>query len=329
MKNNLLFSLILILFVSTSQAQGFNFDKEAYAKRETVETPRGPIPDYTSLKRFTPIIYPQAIGDCVAQSFANALTVLMAKNNHMTDQNKITLMRPSPFFLFWSTKDPDDDYCKKGLDAEKVALFLLKVGAVGMIDVEYPNHYPFTSNVLCKDYYPPSYSTDLLNASKIRPSNIYRIETLSDIRVALANGMPVVIGMAVPSSFYECKSYVWTPRSTDNLADSYGHAMTIIGYDDNLYGGTFEVMNSWGEDWGINGFTRIRYKDAADWIVAGWAVEKQTNNVYRYDGEFEAKQDILAPDNEMLKIYSESRNDTLSVNPFFQRTDLEELLDLE
>ena len=126
MKNNLLFSLIIILFVTTSHAQGFNFDKEAYAERETVEALRGPIPDYASLKPFTPIIYPQAMGDCVAQSFANAITVLIAKNNHMTDQNKITLMRPSPFFIYWSIKEPGDSYCEEGLDAEKAALFLLK-----------------------------------------------------------------------------------------------------------------------------------------------------------------------------------------------------------
>ena len=32
------------------------------------------------------------------------------------------------------------------------------------------------------------------------------------------------------------------------------HAMTIIGYDDNKYGGAFEVMNSWGEAFGNKGF---------------------------------------------------------------------------
>jgi C1A family cysteine protease len=97
-----------------------------------------------------------------------------------------------------------------------------------------------------------------------------------------------------------------------------------IGYMDNPSGGYFEIMNSWGEQWGINGFTRIRYVDAANWIEAGWAVQKtKTTNSYRFDGNLEASNDSLKnSDAEMIKIFSESQNDTLDINPFFQRSDL-------
>ncbi len=37
--------------------------------------------------------------------------------------------------------------------------------------------------------------------------------------------------------------------------------MCVIGFDDNKGGGAFEVMNSWGEDWGNNGFFWITYDD--------------------------------------------------------------------
>ena len=37
--------------------------------------------------------------------------------------------------------------------------------------------------------------------------------------------------------------------------------MCVIGYDDNKSGGSFEVMNSWGEDWGDKGFFWIKYAD--------------------------------------------------------------------
>jgi hypothetical protein len=40
-----------------------------------------------------------------------------------------------------------------------------------------------------------------------------------------------------------------------------GQALCVVGYDDDKYGGAFEVMNSWGKDWGNNGFTWIRYDD--------------------------------------------------------------------
>jgi hypothetical protein len=39
--------------------------------------------------------------------------------------------------------------------------------------------------------------------------------------------------------------------------------MCIVGYDDKKYGGAFEIMNSWGEDWGDNGYCWIKYDDFA------------------------------------------------------------------
>jgi hypothetical protein len=41
----------------------------------------------------------------------------------------------------------------------------------------------------------------------------------------------------------------------------FGHAVTIIGYDDNIYGGSFRVVNSWGNEWGDNGYFWLKYKD--------------------------------------------------------------------
>jgi len=40
-----------------------------------------------------------------------------------------------------------------------------------------------------------------------------------------------------------------------------GHAMCIVGYDDTKFGGAFEIVNSWGDDWGNNGFLWIKYND--------------------------------------------------------------------
>jgi hypothetical protein len=40
-----------------------------------------------------------------------------------------------------------------------------------------------------------------------------------------------------------------------------GHAMCIIGYDDTKFGGAFEIVNSWGNDWANDGFIWIRYND--------------------------------------------------------------------
>jgi hypothetical protein len=81
----------------------------------------------------------------------------------------------------------------------------------------------------------------------------------------LAQGAPVVIGMRVGGSFEEDMDgkRVWRPTQADYRAVERwgGHAMAVIGYDDALEGGAFQLMNSWGSDWGENGVAWVRYKD--------------------------------------------------------------------
>lgn len=55
---------------------------------------------------------------------------------------------------------------------------------------------------------------------------------------------------------------LWTPaRSEYNMRGFGGHAMCVIGYDDNKSGGAFQIMNSWGEQWGDRGYCWVRYTD--------------------------------------------------------------------
>lgn len=84
------------------------------------------------------------------------------------------------------------------------------------------------------------------------------------IKQNLAQGAPVVIGMQVGGSFMSrmLGQKVWRPTQSDySLRGFSGHAMCVIGYDDNVDGGAFEIQNSWGEDWGARGIGWVRYSD--------------------------------------------------------------------
>lgn len=84
------------------------------------------------------------------------------------------------------------------------------------------------------------------------------------IKQNLAQGAPVVIGMMVGGSFMSrmVGQKIWRPNSGDYSMRGFGgHAMCVIGYDDDLEGGAFQIMNSWGESWGDNGIAWVRYKD--------------------------------------------------------------------
>lgn len=91
----------------------------------------------------------------------------------------------------------------------------------------------------------------------------YKVD-IEGIRQNLAQGAPVVIGMQVGGTFMT-KMYGkadWKPTSSDrSLRGFSGHAMTVIGYDDDRNGGSFLLMNSWGPQWGDKGVAWVSYKD--------------------------------------------------------------------
>lgn len=87
---------------------------------------------------------------------------------------------------------------------------------------------------------------------------------LRAIRQNLAQNAPVTIGMMVGGTFMSEMSgrEVWIPDASDYDMQGFGgHAMCVIGYDDYKEGGAFQIMNSWGPEWGKNGIAWVRYKD--------------------------------------------------------------------
>jgi hypothetical protein len=89
----------------------------------------------------------------------------------------------------------------------------------------------------------------------------YQTDLLA-IKQNLALGAPVVIGMMVGGSFMSDMNgeKAWIPNNSDYNLSGFGrHALCVIGYDDYHNGGSFQIMNSWGESWGENGIFWIHY----------------------------------------------------------------------
>lgn len=49
-------------------------------------------------------------------------------------------------------------------------------------------------------------------------------------------------------------------------SSSGGHALCIVGYDDNKYGGSFKFLNSWGAKYGDNGYVWMPYADFSNCV---------------------------------------------------------------
>ncbi|UMY66827.1 MULTISPECIES: C1 family peptidase [unclassified Flavobacterium] len=127
-------------------------------------------------------------------------------------------------------------------------------------------YFPYNPSVCT--YQPGSVARTEAEAHKI--SDYYAVYPLAEtgsfttrnvVKAMIATQMPVVIGMKLDQSFRAA-----TPRDADNRfvylhCDSTqlvgSHAMLVVGYDDDL--AAFKVVNSWGTDWGNEGYCWVSY----------------------------------------------------------------------
>ncbi|MEL6943596.1 MAG: C1 family peptidase, partial [Bacteroidota bacterium] len=108
-------------------------------------------------------------------------------------------------------------------------------------------------------------------------ANNYKVD-INAIRQYLAAGSPVVIGMMVGQSFtYGMKGrQLWQPTRQDLNGSSRlgGHAMCVIGYNNTALNGegAFEIMNSWGRDWGDDGVGWVGYDDFEYFVKEAYGI---------------------------------------------------------
>jgi len=84
-----------------------------------------------------------------------------------------------------------------------------------------------------------------------------RVNTKDDIEIKsqLNAGFPIVIGMMVDDGFQRLgKNQIYHGPSGQEKG---GHAMVVVGYDDHKK--AYKLFNSWGTDWGTNGFGWVSY----------------------------------------------------------------------
>ncbi|MDR1971232.1 MAG: C1 family peptidase [Treponema sp.] len=225
------------------------------------------MPAAYSLKLYSPLPGDQAdYGTCVAWAAAYAArTTLESVALDRRNQVETTRNAFSPVYIYRSIQ-PDDPECQRGAQISWALNLMKDTGAVKMLDMERTLDFPsvdISQYRKSKKYPIADYVTLFNREEKNKPGLITRA-----VKKSLVEGKPVIIGMNTPNSFLEAET-IWQP--SENPESFYGgHALCVIGYDDEKNGGAFEVINSWGRKWGNGGFMWIPYRTFVDFVMEGY-----------------------------------------------------------
>ncbi len=306
MKTTLYFSVFAAIFcacflVSTLQAQtpygmGLTIDKqeldayqkgqlaaEMQAKSVTLFSNDQAMLPKLSWKKFYPQPYQQSGETCsVGAAVYGACTMLEAMYHGWIHPDTIAAHAFSPAYVY--THLNKDKTCSSGLRMSAVLQFLKINGAVKCQQVQdqlnschidlQASTGKNTNSYKIHDFEP---LIALQHTATAEPTAILTIA--KQLKKALLLRGAVVIGMVAPDNFYQLKTDQWLPPNAKKRSDFYknnaytnGHAVSIVAYDDDKHGGAFQIMNSWGTDWGNGGFTWISYEDLANWIIYAYAI---------------------------------------------------------
>lgn len=216
------------------------------------------IPIRVNLRKYCPVPGDQrSIGACVGWAVGyNALTLLRAVRNNITDKALITQKANSAAFIYNQVKLGVAD-CNKGAFIEDALILLKEKGDC------LEERFNYQKN-----------SCDRLpDGQALAEASLYKIldyaavfavqaegkQKISGICKVLATQTPVIVGIGVTKTFSEILpgQRLWDP-APDEAIEQY-HAMVVVGYDN--VDKRFLLMNSFGTTWGNEGFISVPFDD--------------------------------------------------------------------
>ena len=113
-------------------------------------------------------------------------------------------------------------------------------------------------------------------AGRYKAMNWRSVRSTQQIKAALFNRLPVVVGMQVYDAFNRL-------TGTNSVYHTFSgpvvgaHAVTIVGYDDELFGGAFKVINSYGTSWGDGGYFWLPYEHLGRVVSEAYVLQDKEN----------------------------------------------------
>ena len=219
------------------------------------------------------VVYDQGeLGSCTANAICGAYSYDQKKQKQQS-------FDPSRLFLYYNERDMEHTtHEDSGASIRDGMKALNRYGVCQEILWPYDIDH-FTSRPYDDCYY---------NARSHRSIKYKRIQNqLNELKTALSNGYPITFGFDVYQNFEEFNASQETmPFPEGKLLG--GHAVLAVGYSDERQ--CFLIRNSWGAQWGINGYFMMPY----DFIVSEhcadfWVLEKVMEQKPKLVEEFKSK----------------------------------------
>jgi C1A family cysteine protease len=216
------------------------------------------LPPSVDLSGGLPPAYDQGqIGSCTANAIAGAFEFALRKEN-------LTDFMPSRLFIYYNERAMEGHVgSDSGAQIRDGMASIANLGVCPESAWAYdatpadPNTGQFPPGAKDAQKPDPQCYTDALNN---RATSYMRVtQDLDQMRGCLAAGFPFVLGFTVYSSF-ESQQVADTGEAqlpTPGEQVVGGHAVLVTGYDDSEQ--RFHVRNSWGSNWGKDGYFTIPY----------------------------------------------------------------------
>jgi C1A family cysteine protease len=209
------------------------------------------LPTRVDLREKCPSVYDQGrLGSCTANAIACAIQYDEMKQSLESQET------PSRLFIYYNERDMEENVDRdSGASLRDGMKSINRVGYCRESDWPYIiDEFKTTPPTSCYDYASHHKSISYRTVS----------QTESDIKAVLNMGFPIVFGISVYESFEsdEVTKTGIVPMPGDNESVLGGHAITLVGYDDDKK--LFTFRNSWGESWGDKGYGYIPYEYVCD-----------------------------------------------------------------
>jgi len=233
---------------------------------------RDDLPTKTDLREWCPPIEDQeSLGSCTAQAGVGLVEYFQIRSFG-------TRIDASRLFLYKTTRN------LMHLTGDTGAYLRSTMGAMVLFGVPPEEYWPYELEGFDNEpgafCYAFAQNYQSISYYRLDPPGTKPEELLGRIKTNLAAGLPSMFGFSVYSSISQAEATGKIPFPSPSELLRGGHAVTTVGYDDTVKiqntnpGGTqttgaFIIRNSWGTEWGAEGYGWLPY----EYILKGLAVD--------------------------------------------------------